>query len=37
MRDVIHYQCESCGHIFENDSAIEECNDCHTEICYAVE
>lgn len=33
MKEVIYYQCESCEHIFENSSVIENCFGCGVEIC----
>lgn len=35
MKEVIYYECESCGHIIEDKDNIEKCCDCGKEVCSA--
>lgn len=35
MKEIIYYECESCGHIIENKNNIERCSDCGKEVCSA--
>lgn len=33
MKEVIYYECESCGHIIEDKDDVERCSDCGKEVC----